>query len=228
MDSFIFHLILLTIPGFLGLMIGKILSSISKERKRIADWNDVLSLISFSFISCLLYDSTILIIAKISRITTFKSTIEIIQNSNDYYTTKQFLILVIINIIMGLIYATVYNKKLLYKVAKKLKITKQFGEEDVWAYVNNSDDIEWVYLRNYKNGLTYHGYIQLFSDSGEKREVLLSDVSIYYTDTAEYLYSLDKVYLCLDDYDISIEIPIKEKEDAKPSRESAESPQAPA
>jgi hypothetical protein len=220
-DSFLYHLILLIIPGLIGLTISRTLSSVSKRKKKIKEWYDLFLIITFTFMGCLIYDVISTIIALFIPSVNLGNTITILQSTKEYFTSTQFLCLIIINVVLGFISAWIYNKKILYKIGKKFLITKQYGEEDVWSFFNNADDVEWVFVRNFKNGLTYFGYIQLYSDSSEKRELLLSDASVYNTNTSTYLYSMNKIYLCLEDTDVSIEIPEKEDRNAGKTAETA-------
>ena len=211
LNSFLYHLVLLLIPGLLGLKISRSLSSVGTERKKIKEWYDVFIIIAYTFCASIVYDSMVIPIMKCLFNIDKEKTFAILTSTDKYFDVEQIVKLTVIDIIIGVLSAFIYNKKFLYKIGKCLKITKQYGEEDVWSYINNSKEMEWVYVRNYKNGLSYSGYIQLFSDSNEKREVLLGNVSVFFTDTAELLYEMENVYLSLDNHDISIEFYKKEE-----------------
>jgi hypothetical protein len=81
----------------------------------------------------------------------------------------------------------------------------------------NSDAIDWVIVRDHKVDLVYYAKISLFSDSGEKRELTLEDVEVY--DTSWKLqYHTEKLYICRDDFDLSIELDVESQRKAKSGR----------
>ncbi len=96
-------------------------------------------------------------------------------------------------------------------IGQKAKATKRYGDEDVWRYFHNARDREknygWVMVRDLRANLVYHCYISTWSDSGTDRELILSDVSVFTNDTAEYLYDAKHIYLARRRDDLMIEVP---------------------
>ena len=117
----------------------------------------------------------------------------------------------LLSIVVGLLSAFIYNKKLLYRVARSLKVTQHYGDDDVWSFVTNSDDVEWLFVRDHKVGLVYFGWLSVFSESDEKRELLLEDVDVYNNSDGKKLYHTDSLYICRGDDDLTLEVP-KRKE----------------
>jgi len=62
-------------------------------------------------------------------------------------------------------------------------------------------------VRDFKNGLTYYGLVEAYSEDEFNREMILSDVTVYDLDTGEVLYDIEKRYLGKKEEDIIIEIP---------------------
>lgn len=87
---------------------------------------------------------------------------------------------------------------------KRMGLTNRYGDDDVWAKFLT--DETWIIIRIQSTNLAYLGYAIYFSDSGEKREIVLKNVSVYTNDNFEKLYDKDKVYLELKENDYSIEI----------------------
>ena len=80
--------------------------------------------------------------------------------------------------ILGTLMAAVANRRLLYRwIAQPLGI-QRYGDEDVWTFLMHSKGSEWIFLRDHRHGLVYKGWIQLYSDSGPSRELLLNDVEV--------------------------------------------------
>lgn len=102
-----------------------------------------------------------------------------------------------------------HTYKLANRIGRFIRVTRRFGDEDVWDYFNNLPDIpeyEWVFVRDHKTGLVYFGWIYAYSDSEKDRELLMCDVDVYTNDKGEFLYKTGMLYLCRDRYDLTIEM----------------------
>ena len=100
----------------------------------------------------------------------------------------------------------VNTHKLHFRLFQKLKITKKFGEQDVWGFLMNSPSTEWITVRDTENNIMYDGWVKAFSDNSKEAELLLESVSVYKNDTGEHLYDVDAQYLSLNRDKISIEV----------------------
>tara|TARA_B100001245_G_scaffold173899_2_gene132317 strand:+ start:34374 stop:34610 length:237 start_codon:yes stop_codon:yes gene_type:complete len=70
----------------------------------------------------------------------------------------------------------------------------------------NSDDVNWITVRDLENDLMYDGWIQAFSDNSKEAEVLLGDVRVYRNSSGELLYEVGSQYLSMDRSNIVIEV----------------------
>ncbi|MDR0893153.1 MAG: hypothetical protein LBN24_11160 [Mediterranea sp.] len=120
----------------------------------------------------------------------------------------EIIISYIFSIPLGVAYGYISSKKILNRLFKKWKLTNRYGDNDVWSFLCNSPEIDWIYLRDKSTQLTYFGKLRAFSDSGKKREILLQEVEVYRDENR--LYDIDSVYLELDEYQFSIETPKKQ------------------
>lgn len=127
--------------------------------------------------------------------------------SNGKYNKNELLYSYIIAIPYSVIISYIIQKKWVHKILKKLKLTKRYGDEDVWSYFLYSEEVEWIIVSDKSNSLSYYGYIQSFSDSGEKREIMLTNVDIYRTADWEHLYSSNAIFLEFESGQFSLELP---------------------
>ncbi len=81
------------------------------------------------------------------------------------------------------------------------------GETDIWDYLHKNSNYQWFVVRDLKFDLAYFGWIEAFSDSGDKRELLMREVDVYSNSTGVLLYKSDALYISRDQYDLSIEAP---------------------
>jgi hypothetical protein len=126
-------------------------------------------------------------------------------NTNSSFSFKEIVFVSFIAIILACIVSIASRYKVLNRTARRIGITKKFGELDVWGYMLNMEDVVWVTVRDHKNDLIYDGWVQAFSDDSKDAELLLRDVSIYKNLTGEKLYQVGAVYLSRQRDNISIE-----------------------
>jgi hypothetical protein len=107
----------------------------------------------------------------------------------------------------GFFWGIILSSKIVIRIFQYLKLTTRYGDNDVWSFYLNSPDTEWIYVHNKKTSLTYFGKIRAFSDSTEKRELLLEDVIVYESETWSERYQSNAVFLELNSYDFVIETP---------------------
>jgi hypothetical protein len=87
------------------------------------------------------------------------------------------------------------NHKLINKTAQALRISSKYGDENLFSFFLNAQNIDWVYLRDISNKLTYQGRVVSFSEADNMQELVLSEVTVFEYDTSEELYSVPLIYL---------------------------------
>jgi hypothetical protein len=127
--------------------------------------------------------------------------------NNGALETKEILLAIVISIPAGFLLSFLLQHKLLIRFAQFSTISNRFGDDDVWNFILNSKNIDWIYLRDYTNSLVYRGQIQAFSDPDKKKEVLLYNVTVYGLQNSVEYYSMQAVYLDLTEIKFSLEIP---------------------
>ena len=109
-------------------------------------------------------------------------------------------------ILLAILFIWVDKHKWHFKIFKKFGITNKIGELDVWGYLMNAKETEWVTVRDIENNLMYDGSVVAFSDNNKEAEILLANVGIYENDSAHLLYEVDAQYLSLSKDKIVIEV----------------------
>jgi hypothetical protein len=216
-DAFLIRIVLLVIPGLAGYKTFRILQSTGKSRKKIKDWQDFLSIVFISVLSYgllfLVYMLITAIVATIGKINISLSVTSIDALVNERVSLNFFEIVYasLLAMFLGLLSGIFYNKKILFRIARSLHITQHYGDDDVWSFVTNSDDVEWLFVRDHKVGLVYYGSLSVFSESDEKRELLLEDVDVFNNANGKKLYHTDSLYICRGDDELTLEIPKQKK-----------------
>ena len=211
-DAFIFKLLLLSIPGFLAFTIYKKTAVSRRESKSQFGFSGAFIVIICSLVSCILYDlfvTFINMIFKTDYATTINNFIDV-----KMYTAKELATLCIIAIILGFLFSFLESKKIINRIALGLKFTEYYGDTDVWTSFCAKEDTGWIYVRDHKQKLTYYGYLKQYSDPGEDRELLLTDVQVFSED-GEYCYYCPTMYICRQPDDITLEIPLNREGETK-------------
>lgn len=112
--------------------------------------------------------------------------------------------------LIGFIYAGLDNYKIINRIGKFLKLTTKYGDENLYSYFLNANNVNEVYVRDIANNITYHDMVDSYSETNEFKEMVLRDVKVYDYATSNLMYELDKVYLSRPKDDIIIEVPIIE------------------
>lgn len=115
---------------------------------------------------------------------------------------------------VGWLYVT--NYKLPVRLMQAIGATRRFGDEDVWDFTFNSRraEVEYVHVRDLENELNWSGWVELFSETGHTRELVLRDVEV--TNIAgELQYETPRVYLARATDAVTIEFPYRKADDAE-------------
>jgi len=125
----------------------------------------------------------------------------------------------IAGIILGLISSAIDHYKVINRLAIWLRISNKYGDINLYSHFLNSLNMDPVYFRDLKSNLTYHGMVELFSENDEIREIVLTNVRVYYNEGKSEeimeIYKLNYVYLSRLKDDILIELPINIKGNEK-------------
>ena len=89
----------------------------------------------------------------------------------------------------------VINYKLLNRLAQRLRITTKYGDENLYSHYLNSEEIDWIYVRDPEAGLTYQGRVMSLSENESVNEVVLVDVTVYRYKDSKKLYEAPSLYL---------------------------------
>lgn len=210
-SAFTFRLILLFIPGIITFTIIDSLT-IHKERKL---YQILLNSLIFGFIcyvtyALLIYSITLLkslfILLNVDREFTF---LRALTDNSIKLDFKEIFITTCLSFPVAFLFTFFINYKILYRLAHKLKVSKKFGDIDLWSYIMNMEMPEWAVVRDVENNLMYEGWIQAFSDSSEdKNELFLRDVKVFRNSSGKELYEVPALYLARERKCLIVEFPL--------------------
>lgn len=220
-SALLIRVVLLILPGILSWMLFRKLVGRTIRTK----WEDLCEIVVFSVV---IYSICVVIAKSLARsgwldysITFF----ETVLDETAVIAWYEILMASLVGIPVAFLASYVHTNKLINRFGRFLRVTRKFGDQDVWDFFHNLPDepeYEWVYVRDHKTNLVYFGCIHAYSDSEKEREMLLGDVDVYTNDKGEFLYNTKMLYLCRARYDLTIEVPITDEESQKENKGKAQ------
>lgn len=117
------------------------------------------------------------------------------------------------SLFLGFFASAFVQFKVLNRTAQFLGITTKYGDENLYSYFLNSPITDEVYLRDLETGLTYHGLVESYSEDEKNKEIVLTKVTIFDSDSGDELYDLEKIYIGKSEENLIIELPYKNLEE---------------
>ncbi len=114
-----------------------------------------------------------------------------------------------IAIIAGVVITLIDTYKILFIVARWLRITKKHGELDTFTFLMNSNigKDAWVIIRDTEDDRAYYGWIYAYSIGADQNELFLRDVKVYENSTGNILMTSPGIYLAKSKEKYVIEFP---------------------
>lgn len=205
-SAFLVRVIFLAVPGIVSYMLFRKLAGKTKCEK----WEEWCQVVLFSLIIYGTYSIFVWFFGLFGWIKGQPAFFKAILDENVAIEWSEIVIASLLGVPVAFIASAIHTYKLLNWIGRLVRVTRRFGDEDVWDYFHNLPDIpeyEWVIVRDHKTNLLYFGWIQAYSDSYKERELLMGNVSVCDNDSGEPMYEVERLYFCRNKYDITIEIP---------------------
>lgn len=196
LSSITLRVVLLFFPGVLCAMVVHRLT-IQRERTTAQFLTNAFVLGVWTYLLLAWSRGAAAMVAKLAgwplppRVTFF----DVLTNDAAHISWGEIGLSAIIAVILAFALASVRNHNLLHRVAERLRISRQFGEIDVWGHFLNSPEIRWISVRDLAADRVYQGWLDAFSDNGADPQLLLRDVEVYQNSTGAKLYERKRVYL---------------------------------
>ncbi len=207
-SDFTIRLIIILIPGAIAtLIIESITIHKSWSHLRFTVSSIILGGTSFGILQLLywgfqLYQSRCIDI-KFENLQTWKS---IFKNENAL-NPIEIILSVLISIALSYCVSYIIQHKILFKIAKRFNVSRKYGDDSLYSHYLNADEVDWVYVRDKTNGMTYLGQVDSWSEDDSNKELLLRNVTVFKYENSDELYKIKQIYLKFHERDIIIELP---------------------
>ena len=140
---------------------------------------------------------------------------QILAGNTKGLTVPNVISSIVASIILAELAVLFWDKRILFRIANRLRITGRTDNDEVWD--NMFDSQPWVIVRDYVSSNVYYGCVVKYSDRTTIRELLLVDVMVYSKNDGDY--HMEQVYIARSPSEFSIEID-KYNEEAKENEAS--------
>jgi hypothetical protein len=179
-------------------------------RRRTKTWEEMLLISVFALLSYLLYAPFFLLVRAVFNTGGSLRFFEALFDEGKALSASEVGWASLAAVVVGMLAAWVDNHKCVNKLARRLGVTKKYGDDDLWLFLHNMPrNTQWVFVRDHKVKLTYYGWVKVFSDSEMDRELILDDVDVF-DESSNLLHSTPTLYMCRDKHDLSIELPAED------------------
>lgn len=193
-DTQLIRILLFSFPGIIAFFIYSAIVGRKSNRTEL----DFLLIFMFSMVPYVFLDA-------VGRHGSVDVWLRAFDSANGDMTIDGQLILwaTVIGVAIAIIVAAVQQKRLINKLACKIKVTKRNGNIPIWDIYHDENN-GWNIVRDLKLDLIYTGYFHGFSQDTAMKELIIRDVTVY-NDSGERLYEVSELYLCRQPEDIMIE-----------------------
>lgn len=123
------------------------------------------------------------------------NTWQVAETSTPSISAPELISASVLSIAIAFIAAYLINHKVINRLAQKFGVSIKYGDENLFSYFLNAEGIDWIYIRDIENGLTYQGRIVSFSETDAMQEIVLQDVSVFSYNESLLLYEIPSIYL---------------------------------
>lgn len=197
MNQLLVTLIIILLPGILATVIcDKIIVHSKWTSFKFSLYSLILGIFTYSILQILVFINDLISARSISvEKWSYLNIWDFVISNNQSVPAVEVTIATALSLPIALFAALAINHKLFNKLAQALYISTKYGDENLYSYYLNAKEIDWIYIRDIHNNLTYQGRVVSYSENEKIQEIVLSEVTVFrYEDSAE-LYSVPTIYL---------------------------------
>lgn len=197
LSELLVRVLFLFLPGIIATIVIEMLTS---HRKRQAMHfiihSYLLGVMSYGLLLFIVFINNKIVIIR-GEVPTWEVTfLKTLFNDKENIHVNEVFWASLIGLLVAILITAMINYSLIYWLTNKLKISRKHGEGDVWDFMFNSSDTNWVNIRY--NDFVYQGSVVSYSEKENTREVLLNKVKVYPKDGGNELYEMPYMYFNFD------------------------------
>ena len=175
LSEFTFRLILIFIPGLISFVIIDFLTTHKEIKLHMA----VIYSLILGFMCYFFYYSIIQFVNLFPNTKYEFCFLASLSNKESKLNFVEIVFVTCLSIPVGLFFTRLINYAVVFKIARKFKITEKPGYIDIWTTVMQSNIPNLVLIKDKEEERIYYGWISLFSHIKDVIEIFLVDVTVY-------------------------------------------------
>ncbi|WP_026694669.1 DUF6338 family protein [Peribacillus kribbensis] len=199
--EFAVRVLIIFFPGMLATLVFNIFTQRKKQ-----DYN---VFITYSFVMGFLCYFTLYILIELLRMVNLPlaqiTFLTYLFDSAAPIAIRDIVLGSVVALCLAILWSYAYRYKWMQRIARRLWISKQFHEQDVWSELFNMEGTPWVVIRDYEQDRMYQGWVAFYSDSYQENELYLRDVIVYENKSGKKLYDVPGLYTTRDHTQLQIE-----------------------
>jgi len=203
-SQFTLHVMLLILPGTIAILIVETLT----VHKKLDTFKFILYMSVFGFFAYVVRQTWNWMYAVLYCKPSYKLLYfwGAIAGKSTEISWSEILTTCVIAIPMGFIASWLIQYKALNRFANLIKVSSKYGEDNLFTHFLNLKEIIWVLVRDNKQGITYYGKVDYYSETDVMKEIVLSDVSVYRSEDWVHIRESPYIYLSFAPNDFIIEV----------------------
>lgn len=143
------------------------------------------------------------------NLTTIPLEDEAVAQSLQRSIVDEILVATAMSLLLATAWLAIQRQKWVVRFLQWVGATKRYGDEDVWDFLLSSDDprSRYVNVRDEQTGQTFSGYVEMYSEAPNLRELVLSQVEAFETLTGAPTITVSRMYLARGPEGMTLEFP---------------------
>ncbi|MCG7908881.1 MAG: DUF6338 family protein [Candidatus Thiodiazotropha taylori] len=197
MDQLVVTLIVVLLPGILSSVVcDKIVVHSKWTPFKFSVYSLLLGVLSYVALQAIYYLLDMVSACSFSpEAWTHLKTWEATESDNPHIPALELAYALVLSVPVSMFAAYVINHKIFNKIARKIGVSSKYGDENLYSYYLNAVEIDWVYVRDIENNLTYQGRVVSYSENDSMQEIVLSEVTVFRYEDSSELYSVPTMYI---------------------------------
>ncbi len=144
-------------------------------------------------------------------------------NAIDSSLFDEVIVATLVALLSGIVWLYAEQNKWVTRLLQRIGATRRYGDEDVWDFMFTSTDLaaRYINVRDFQQGVVYTGWVEVFSESDRMRELVLINVEVYNSDTADLIYTTPRLYIARAPEGLTIEFPATDADKSEDTNNGA-------
>ena len=180
MNQLFIIIAIILLPGVITtIIIDKLIVHSKWDNFKFSLYSFVFGVFSYSVLQVLCYIKDMLISCSVKNVNWTNLNIwNIAITEKPSISGLEVVLALLVSLPISFFISWLVNFKVFNRLGQFFNISTKYGDENLFSYYLNTKEIDWIYIRDIENNLTYQGRVESFSENPNIQEIVLSDVTL--------------------------------------------------